>query len=131
MAKQKELWTIFFIGAAGYPLLEILWRGYTHWSMALTGGVCFLFLYLFSLWKPQLPLWKKSLAGALIITGIEFVSGLVFNILFRMNVWDYSAYPLNLFGQVCLLYSALWFLLCFFLFSFCSYLQKRLNVVRE
>ena len=28
-----------------------------------------------------------------------------------MNVWDYSGFPLNIMGQVCLLYSVLWGLL--------------------
>ena len=36
---------IFLIGGLGYGLLEILWRGRTHWSMLLTGGVCFIALY--------------------------------------------------------------------------------------
>ena len=29
----------------------------------------------------------------------------------HMNVWDYSGFPLNIMGQVCLLYSVLWGLL--------------------
>ena len=29
-----------------------------------------------------------------------------------MNVWDYSDRKFNLMGQICPLYSALWFLLC-------------------
>jgi len=31
---------LFSIGGAGYALLEILWRRKTHWSMAVTGGIC-------------------------------------------------------------------------------------------
>ena len=30
----------FTVGALGYGLLEILWRGKTHPSMLLCGGVC-------------------------------------------------------------------------------------------
>ena len=29
----------FLIGAVGYPLLELAWRGHTHPSMALAGGM--------------------------------------------------------------------------------------------
>ena len=29
----------FLIGAVGYPALEVLWRGRTHPSMALAGGL--------------------------------------------------------------------------------------------
>ena len=29
------------IGGVTYMLIEIAWRGYTHWSMGVLGGVCF------------------------------------------------------------------------------------------
>ena len=32
---------LFVFGGACYNLIEILWRGYTHWSMFFLGGVCF------------------------------------------------------------------------------------------
>lgn len=31
---------LFLAGSGLYPLLEVLWRGYSHASMALAGGVC-------------------------------------------------------------------------------------------
>ena len=31
---------VLLLGAAGYPLAELCWRGRTHWSMALLGGLC-------------------------------------------------------------------------------------------
>ena len=42
MVKKGELLSVFSIGAAGYSLLEILWRGNTHWTMTLAGGICFM-----------------------------------------------------------------------------------------
>ena len=41
---MKEKATAFAVGAAGYPCIEILARGHTHWSMALLGGACVLAL---------------------------------------------------------------------------------------
>ena len=45
---KNHFWTklrcqvgIFLIGGALYNLIEILWRGYTHWSMFIVGGLCF------------------------------------------------------------------------------------------
>ena len=35
---------VFSLGGLGYGGIEILWRGATHWSMLLTGGVCLLLL---------------------------------------------------------------------------------------
>lgn len=36
---------IFIIGAIGYGIIEILFRGYTHWTMLVTGGIVFVILY--------------------------------------------------------------------------------------
>lgn len=112
MEKVGEYTSVFAIGAAGYTLLEILWRGYSHWTMALTGGICFLCIYLTQMAYGREPLWKKCLVGSLTITLAELLVGFVVNILLQWNVWDYSDRMLNLSGQICVLYSALWFLLC-------------------
>ena len=37
---MKKNSLIFILGSCAYPTLEVLWRGYTHSSMALAGGVC-------------------------------------------------------------------------------------------
>jgi uncharacterized membrane protein len=52
----------------------------------------------------------KCLFGALIITTIELIIGIWFNIILKENVWDYSAIPLNFLGQICVPYSMLWLL---------------------
>ena len=41
MTKKKVLYyfILFGMGAFGYGLIEIMWRGYTHPSMALAGGI--------------------------------------------------------------------------------------------
>lgn len=44
---------IFILGGAAYGLLETLFRGYTHWTMVLTGGACVLTLYLLEDWLLQ------------------------------------------------------------------------------
>ncbi len=42
------------------------------------------------------------------VTAVEYVSGCLFNLRLKLNVWDYSEMPFNLSGQVCLLYTVLW-----------------------
>ena len=103
---------IFVFGAVGYSAVEILWRGHTHWTMALAGGLCAVLIYVFSAAFPGMPLWIKSLAGALVITGVEFAAGMLVNVVLGWDVWDYSKRPFNIYGQICLLYSFLWFLMC-------------------
>ncbi len=122
--KMPDMFFIFPIGGAGYNLLEILWRGYTHWSMALAGGLCFCCIYAICSSQGTHFLTKCALC-AFTITGIEFVFGCIVNLLFHMEVWDYSHLPLHLLGQVCLPYTALWFLLTMPLIPLC----KRLNVL--
>ena len=59
----------------------------------------------------ELPLWAKCLAGMIIITAIELVFGIVFNIILKEQVWDYSNVPLNFLGQICIPFSLIWFVL--------------------
>ena len=103
---------IFCLGAFGYTLLEILWRGYSHWSMSLTGGFCFLMIYLLNTQFPDTHFLLRLCIGTAIITLTEFAVGCVVNLLLGWNVWDYSHLPFNLLGQICPLYTLLWFLLC-------------------
>lgn len=100
---------LFIVGAIGYPLLELLWRGRTHWSMSLAGGICMVLLLLIS----RLPLSRPILwlCGALAITTVEFAIGCVVNRWLHLGVWDYSELPLNLWGQISLPFSLLWFAL--------------------
>lgn len=63
------------------------------------------------------PLLLKCFLGDLIITAVELIFGLIFNLKYHMQVWDYSNMPLNLLGQICLPFSILWFALSFLLFK--------------
>ncbi len=101
---------LFCVGGAIYNIIEIIWRGYTHWSMFIVGGVCFNvigFIHTVS----KRCLFVRCALCSFAITAIEFFSGCLFNLRLKMNVWDYSALPFNFKGQVCFLYSVLWGLL--------------------
>lgn len=94
----------FLLGAAGYPMLELCWRGRTHVSMALAGGLSAELLHRTS--RVHAPLLAKALLCGAGITGIEAACGLLWNR--RHQVWDYRRVPLNWRGQVCLPYTLLW-----------------------
>ena len=47
------------------------------------------------------------------MTAVEFVAGVIVNITMHLEVWDYSALPLNLMGQICLPFTAIWLALSF------------------
>ena len=92
--------------------IEILWRGYTHWSMGIVGGLCFVLIGLINeIFTFQMPLWLQDGIAALLVTVIELISGVIINLILDLNIWDYSNMPFNILGQVCLLYTVLWFFL--------------------
>ncbi len=99
-------------GGTAYGLIEVVWRGYTHPSMVLTGGICFAMICEVNHRFSQKPLLLRSAACALFITIVEFCVGLLVNRILQLGVWDYSDVPFHLMGQICPLYSLLWFLLC-------------------
>lgn len=109
--------TVFILGGMAYGLMEVLFRGYTHWSMVITGGACVLTLYLIMDWTMKLPLVVAALAGAGIITFYEFCVGMLVNVSFGWHVWDYSSMPGNILGQICPLFTGLWFAMCLVFFG--------------
>lgn len=99
---------MFLIGGTGYGLIEILWRGYTHPSMLMAGGICFSFFgYLGEKLKHK-SIILRAVVGSGFITFIELIFGIIFNIVLKQNVWNYSRRPFNFKGQICLLYSVFW-----------------------
>ncbi len=119
---------LLFTGALGamlYGGLEMLWRGRTHWTMLLAGGICFSLMYIITT-RSGWPLWTIWIVCALIITTVEFLFGVVVNLRLGWNVWDYSSRPLNLFGQVCPLFTIIWFFLSIPGTALCSLIQRRI-----
>lgn len=127
MEKLKEYGSVYAIGAVGYSIIEILWRGFTHWSMALTGGICFVVIYILNLKNIFSGIMKKCAACSLAITAVEFSVGCIVNLKLKWNVWDYSSIPFNILGQICPVYSVLWFFLAIPLCPFCNYLIKKFH----
>lgn len=101
--------TLFLTGGILYILLEIIWRSHSHWTMFLLGGLCFVCLGAINEIIPwEMPLWKQVLIGACIVTTLEFITGVIVNLMLHWNVWDYSAMPGNILGQICPQYFILW-----------------------
>ena len=97
------------IGGLLYILIEILFRGHSHWTMFCVGGLCFWLIGLLNEILPwEMPLWKQGIVGAVIVTTVEFISGCIINLWLGWNVWNYSDMPFNLLGQICLPFSIAW-----------------------
>ncbi|MEG1651271.1 MAG: hypothetical protein RR287_05620 [Oscillospiraceae bacterium] len=115
---------VYFIGAFGYSCLELLWRGYTHWTMAVTGGACFTIIHFVEKHLGHKKFWIKCAVGAACITAIEFLVGCIVNRILKWGVWSYADRPGNLLGQICPLFAVIWFVLCVPLFPFCKRLHR-------
>lgn len=111
LKKYKEFFIVFSIGAVLYSIIEILFRGFTHWTMSLTGGTAFLMIHISNFRMKTKNIFLKCLAGCAIITCLEFIVGCIINRKLHMNVWDYSGQKFNLLGQICPVFSFAWFCL--------------------
>ena len=111
---MRALRPLILIGIGGllYVLIELVFRGRSHWTMFLVGGLCFWLIGLINEVFPwEMPLWKQCIIGAVIVTVVEFLAGCIINLWLGWDVWDYSNMPFNVLGQICLPFSLLWILL--------------------
>lgn len=93
---------LFLLGGYTYYGIEILWRGYSHCSMIICGGICFIYA---GLQNEQIewdyPFWKQVLRVEAFILSAEFITGCIVNLWLGLDVWDYSGLPGNILGQTC------------------------------
>ena len=126
MSKFKEYFMCFAVGAVSYGLIELCVRGYTHWTMALTGGAVLVLFNLINQTK-NLPALIKCLLGMTVITSLEFAVGMTVNVGLGWNVWDYSDKPLNLLGQICPQFCLAWLFISIPAFFVCDCIEKRIS----
>lgn len=119
------------IGGLLYMGVELLFRGRTHPSMGVLGGVCFAVIGMLDEWRPGEKLWVQMALGAGVITAGELLVGLIVNVWLGLGVWDYSDMPGNLWGQICPQFTIAWF----FLSGLAVWLENRMhdviNVIRN
>jgi uncharacterized membrane protein len=107
-----EAATVFIIGGFCYTGMEILWRGSSHWTMVIAGGFCLYCIYLIVNGGRKFNFFIGLVSGSFLITVVEFITGCIVNLFFKWNVWDYSYLPFNIMGQICALYTSIWFFVC-------------------
>ena len=103
---------LFLFGGGCYYLLELLWRGYSHWSMFLLGGLCFFLCGQINevlSWEVPLPI--QMLFSTCMITLLEFCVGVLVNLYLGWEIWDYSEHRFHFLGQISLKSSMIWFFL--------------------
>ena len=115
---------LFGVGGLLYIVIELVCRGYTHWTMFFVGGLCFVLVGAINEVIPwEMSFILQCIIGGAIITAVEFVSGCIINLWLGWAVWDYSNMPLNLLGQICLPFSLLWVLISAVAIVFDDYIR--------
>lgn len=107
-----KYFTLFLIGGISYYFIEIAYRGYSHFSMVIVGGLCFILIGSINEFSnKEIPLLLQMLISVLIVDIVELVSGIIINRVLLLNVWDYSRLRFNFLGQISLNSSITWFFL--------------------
>lgn len=106
---MKKEAILFAVGGVIYAGVEILWRGYTHWTMAMLGGILFVLIGGLNNWLPwEMSLVLQGTVGAVLVTAVELIAGLILNRWMGLGIWDYSNLPWNFMGQICLQFFLAW-----------------------
>ena len=110
---------LWVFGGTLYFLLEVIFKSVTghperiSWTMLVVAILLTIPVERAGEQLPwEVPLWLQALCCAALVTAVELAAGCVINLWLGWDVWDYTAMPGNLWGQICPQYSALWFVLC-------------------
>lgn len=100
---------LFWFGGTFYITLEVLWRGYSHWTMGVLAGLVFISIGLLNeIWSWDTSIILQILTGTVIATIGEFITGCIVNLWLGWDVWDYSDMWGNILGQICPAFIAIW-----------------------
>ena len=116
---------IFIIFGLMYVTIELLYRGHTHYSLFIVGGICGVLIGLINDNTPDMPLLPQCVLGAVIITVIELLTGLFLNVYLGLNVWDYSNQPFNFMGQICPQFCIIWCILSILVIRIDDWLKEK------
>ena len=116
---------IFIIFGLMDITIELLYRGHTHYSMFIVGGICGVLIGLINDNTPDMPLLPQCVLGTVIITVIELLTGLFLNVYLGLNVWDYSNQPFNFMGQICPQFCIIWCILSILVIRIDDWLKEK------
>lgn len=122
---------IFIVSGFIYTALELLWRGYTHWTMFVCAGFCGLAMAnINNNWlKFDTDFRIQVVVSALVCTVMEFIFGIIFNGDF--TIWDYRGLwgTIHWLGdQVNILFFGIWMLISLFGLPFLDWMQWKLGL---
>lgn len=113
MKKLSEYLFLWALGGSVYYFFELFFRGFSHWTMFVLGGICLIFFAQQGIWTQwEEPLWKQVLWSVIFVTACEFITGIIVNKILGWHVWDYTDQPFQIMGQICLPFTIIFSGLC-------------------
>lgn len=106
---------------------EVIYTYFTHHHFVnrgfLTGPFCTIYGFGFILIFLSLNKFKKNyfiffILSIIIASLLELLTGFALDKLFNIRYWNYSSYPLNINGYICLSFSLLWGVFSLFISKF-------------
>ncbi len=113
MKRVCEYIFLWILGGTIYYAIELIFRGFSHWSMFLLGGICMVFFWIQGnsvRWED--PMWLQVIRCTIFVVACEFITGILVNKWMGWNVWDYSDQPYHILGQICLPFATIFSGLC-------------------
>ena len=101
--RVSEIVFLIVAGGSTYYLIEIWFRGFSHWTMFVLGGVALTFCsFQGEVMHWSEPMWIQIIRAVLFLTSLEFMTGIICNKWLKIGIWDYRDQPFQLCGQICL-----------------------------
>ena len=124
-----QLLIIFILCGTVYSIMEILFKGSergTHWSMFVLSGLAGVIFIdgLNNVFSYEMDLILQATICSVMITIWEYFTGNIFNLDYQ--IWDYRNIPFNIDGQVCLLFTILWFFLSIIFIPVLDYIEWKI-----
>ncbi len=135
----KKYFGIFLLSGLIYLAIEIIFKvifkyrslrlvaDTSVWMMPIGGFLCLILGELNRFKKiRQLKMIFQALIGMIIITAVELITGIILNIILKLNLWDYSHEVGNILGQISIVHSFCWFIISPLVFWFDDYMKAKI-----
>lgn len=109
-------------------VVEVLYRsavqkkminaGFLHGPLVPVYGIGGLAVFFLDSALNQFSLWQKLALCFFTLSLLEYMAGLIFELLFRLRLWDYRDEQFNIHGRVCLKFSLYWTLFSWIFITF-------------
>lgn len=108
----SQLATFLLFGTI-YYIIEVLYRGYSDISMFILAGFLSIFIGgLNELFSYEMPLQLQAFISMIFATVAEGITGILLNVVLKLEIWDYSNLPGTFFcGQCNVFFCAAWLIL--------------------